>query len=252
MAVVRENLFWAFAYNVVLIPVAMGVLVPLRDHPQPGARRGGDGAVVGRGRHELAPAPVVRRPARRGPAGSGSRSGGRLRRGWYLVAVAIASLALAGGVIAADRAIDAGAVPSRSRASNVRFTPADSPCPAGRFVVLRFTNDDPVFHDWMVEGLANVDAGARPGQTQRLRFRLDTPGTYRIVCSRRGPCRGRHGRQPGRDAVTDRAPRRGSRTASHRRPADPRDLAGDFGHRHESTSASPTRTRWATSTTRCT
>jgi len=35
----------------------------------------------------------------------------------------------------------------------------------------------------MIEGLANLDAGARPGQTQRLRFRIDEPGTYRIVCS---------------------------------------------------------------------
>jgi len=29
MATVRENLFWAFAYNILLIPVAMGVLVPI-------------------------------------------------------------------------------------------------------------------------------------------------------------------------------------------------------------------------------
>jgi uncharacterized cupredoxin-like copper-binding protein len=47
-----------------------------------------------------------------------------------------------------------------------------------------------VFHDWEVEGLANVDAGARPGQTQQIRFRIDRPGTYRVVCSVPGHAEG--------------------------------------------------------------
>jgi uncharacterized cupredoxin-like copper-binding protein len=28
-----------------------------------------------------------------------------------------------------------------------------------------------------------VDAGARPGQTQRIRFAIDRPGTYEIRCT---------------------------------------------------------------------
>ncbi len=186
MAVVRENLFWAFAYNVILIPVAMGLLVPLGITLSPAlaaaAMALSSVAVVTnslRLRSFDARPDAGRQAPGRGPIA-------RLRRGWYLVAVAAASLILAGGVIAADRAIDRGAVNLEVRARDLRFGPADLTVPAGAFAVLRFTNDDPVFHDWLVEGLANVDAGARPGQTQRLRFRIDTPGTYRVVCSVEG------------------------------------------------------------------
>ena len=107
----------------------------------------------------------------------------RLRQAWFLGAVALAGLALAGGVMAADRWIETRATPLAVTARDVRFEPADLQVVAGRTAVLTFRNDDPVFHDWEVEGLANVDAGARPGQTRKIRFTIDEPGTYRILCT---------------------------------------------------------------------
>ena len=35
----------------------------------------------------------------------------------------------------------------------------------------------------MVEAIPNLDTVARPGQTTTLRFVLDTPGTYEVMCS---------------------------------------------------------------------
>jgi len=186
MSIVRENLFWAFAYNVLLIPVAMGVLVPIGLTLNPalaaGAMALSSVAVVTNSlrlrRFDARPDASRARPSR-GPLGA-------VRRGWYLVGVAVASLAIAGGVMAADRAIDAAATQVNVVARNTSFTPADVRVRSGQFVVVSFTNADPVFHDWEVEGVANIDAGARPGQTQRIRFLAPAPGTYRLICTVEG------------------------------------------------------------------
>ncbi len=187
MTVIRQNLFWAFAYNVVLIPVAMGALFPffgitLSPALAAGAMALSSVSVVAnslRLRGYDARPEAVHRVGRRGPLG-------HLRDAWFLGAIAIASLGLAGGVMAADRIIDENATRLEVTARSVAFTPADLQVRAGETVVLEFTNDDPIFHDWEVTGLANVDAGARPGQTQRIRFTIDEPGTYVVECTVEG------------------------------------------------------------------
>ena len=88
--------------------------------------------------------------------------------------------------MAADRIIDANATKLEVTAQRVAFAPADLRVRAGETIVLEFTNDDPIFHDWEVTGLANVDAGARPGQTQRIRFTIQEPGTYVVECTVEG------------------------------------------------------------------
>jgi Cu+-exporting ATPase len=184
MSIVRQNLFWAFAYNIVLIPVAMGALLPpfgigLSPALAAGAMALSSVSVVAnslRLRAFDARPEATHRIERRGPFG-------RLREAWFLGAVALAAFGLAGGVMAADRAIEATAQTVDVVARDLAFAPADVTITAGRTTVVSFRNDGSTFHDWEVEGVANVDAGARPGQTQRIRFVIDEPGTYPIRCT---------------------------------------------------------------------
>ena len=86
-------------------------------------------------------------------------------------------------MLAADRAVNASLPTVTVVAKDVRFHPADVTVTAGEWTLLEFRNDDPVVHDWMVEGIPNLEVIARPGQTETLRFVLDNPGEYMVMCS---------------------------------------------------------------------
>ena len=167
-----------------LIPVAMGVLYPTFGISLSPALAAGAMA--------LSSVAVVLNSLRlRGhdarPGGrlgvARARPAGRLRDAWFLGAIALASLGVAGLAFALTAPSTRARSTWRSMRTRSRFSPPDVRIRAGQTVVVQFRNDDPVFHDWEVEGVANVDAGARPGQTQTVRFRITEPGTYHVRCT---------------------------------------------------------------------
>ena len=183
LAVIRQNLFWAFAYNILLIPVAMGLLFPLfgilLDTKMAAAAMALSSVSVvsnslrlRRFRVPADPRAIAHPPLTE-----------RVAEWGYLAVIAMVMLAIVAGWSSYWRHIDATAQPVEIIASRVGFDPPVIHARAGTWVRVSYTNLDPIFHDWEIEEIKDAHINVRPGQTATALFFVGEPGEYEYLCT---------------------------------------------------------------------